>query len=130
MMIFEIYGPDGRCKFSTKYAECILANQLDNMANAGYKFKLDGKIISLKQAKTVSSTAEISPSDVINEPIIAVPEVATMVKKPAIKCIETGQIFSKQSEAARAYNIDPAQVSDSIKTGRKRSGYTFMKVIA
>ena len=42
-----------------------------------------------------------------------------------IEDIDTGEIFKTQSEAARRFNIDPAQVSDSIKTGRPRSGYTF-----
>lgn len=46
-----------------------------------------------------------------------------------IKCLEDGKVFKNQSAAARYYDIDPAQVSDSIKTGRKRSGYTFGKVI-
>ena len=42
-----------------------------------------------------------------------------------VRCIDTGEIFSKQSEAAKKYGIDPAAVSDSLKTGRKRAGYTF-----
>lgn len=42
-----------------------------------------------------------------------------------VRCIDTGEIFNKQSEAAKKYGIDPAAVSDSLKTGRKRAGYAF-----
>lgn len=46
-----------------------------------------------------------------------------------VRCIDTGEVFDTQSAAAKHFNIDPAQVSDSIKTGRPRSGYTFEKVV-
>lgn len=46
-----------------------------------------------------------------------------------VRCVDTGEVFDTQSAAAKHFKIDPAQVSDSIKTGRPRSGYTFEKVI-
>ena len=49
-------------------------------------------------------------------------------KKFVIRCKETGQTWEKQSWAAKQLGIDAAQVSDSIKTGKTRSGYTFEKI--
>lgn len=49
-------------------------------------------------------------------------------KNKLVQCIETGETWDKQSKAAKALGIDPAAVSDSLKTGRKRSGYTFQWV--
>ena len=49
-------------------------------------------------------------------------------KKFVIRCKETGQTWEKQSWAAKELGIDAAQVSDSIKTGKTRSGYTFEKI--
>lgn len=46
-----------------------------------------------------------------------------------VRCIDTGEVFDNQSAAAKHFKIDPAQVSDSIKTGRPRSGYRFEKVV-
>lgn len=49
-------------------------------------------------------------------------------KRFVIRCKETGQTWEKQSWAAKELGIDAAQVSDSIKTGKTRSGYTFEKI--
>lgn len=44
------------------------------------------------------------------------------------KCIETGQVFASQAEAARVCNTDPMNVSNSIKTGRTILGLTFERI--
>lgn len=49
--------------------------------------------------------------------------------RPKIRCIETGVIYDSQAQAARELGIDPTYVSDSIKTGKRRLGYSFEKVI-
>lgn len=56
------------------------------------------------------------------------PAKASTGKKFVIRCKETGQTWEKQSWAAKELGIDAAQVSDSIKTGKTRSGYTFEKI--
>ena len=101
-MKFEVIGPDGQCKMSTTYEEYVPYTYMPQMAKNGYKFRLDGKVISLS--------------------------TALGRKKTQIKCLETGEIFTTQSEAARTYEIDPALVSDSIKTGKTYRGYTFAKI--
>ena len=101
-MKFEVIGPDGQCKMSTTYEEYIPYSYLDQMNKVGYKFRLDGKFVSLAVIKNN--------------------------KKTRIQCVETGETFDTQAQAAKYFHIDPAQISDSIKTGKVRSGYTFVKI--
>ena len=106
-MLFTVIGPDGHPKMGTEYRECIYdIEQLESMAYAGFRFKLNDKLISLNNLK----------------------KELTSTNESIILCVETGDRFKKQSEAAKALGIDPAAVSDSLKTGRKRAGYTFTRV--
>lgn len=57
------------------------------------------------------------------------PEIKDPNLKPMIECIQTGKLYAKQSHAARDLGIDPAYVSDSIKTGKQHKGYSFRKVL-
>ena len=77
-------------------------------------------------------TEEVEPvmnetSKSLNSPK-STPAKASTGKKFVIRCKETGQTWEKQSWAAKQLGIDAAQVSDSIKTGKTRSGYTFEKI--
>lgn len=77
-------------------------------------------------------TEEVEPvmnetSKSLNSPK-STPAKASTGKKFVIRCKETGQTWDKQSWAAKELGIDAAQVSDSIKTGKTRSGYTFEKI--
>lgn len=115
-MLFTVIGPDGHPKMGTDYRECIYdIEQLESMTSAGCKFKWNDKVVSLTNLKKeLGSNSETVKSTVQNESFIV--------------CLETGDKFNKQSEAAKALGIDPAAVSDSLKTGRKRAGYTFTRV--
>lgn len=117
-MLFTVIGPDGNTKMGTDYRECIYdVDQLESMSSAGCKFKWNDKMISLVNLKKeLSNSNEIISS---SKPLIG---------KTVIVCLETNQQFEKQAEAAKALGIDPAAVSDSLKTGKKRAGYTFTRV--
>lgn len=52
-----------------------------------------------------------------------------VVNSRTVRCIETGEYFKTQALAAQKYGIDPAYVSDSVKTGKSYKGYTFEKVL-
>lgn len=107
-MKFEVIGPDGKCKMSTLYASCVPdKDTLKHMVGAGYSFRVNGKKIKLNDIDTAIKGCNI---------------------KYKIRCEDTGEVFDKQSEAAKHYNIDPAAVSDSLKTGKRRSGYIFTKI--
>lgn len=115
--MFTVIGPDGNPKMGTEYRECIYdIEQLESMASAGCKFKLNDKLISLSNLKKELGSASDS-----------IEQISTS-SRSIILCLETGDKFNKQSEAAKALGIDPAAVSDSLKTGRKRAGYTFTRV--
>lgn len=48
-MLFEIYSEKGGRLFYTSSEECLPSKeQINSMLNAGYKFKLDGKILAKK----------------------------------------------------------------------------------
>ena len=55
-------------------------------------------------------------------------EIKPEKKLTRILCVDTGKIYSKQSEAAKDLGIDPAAVSDSLKSGKRRAGYIFERV--
>lgn len=123
---------DNRPMMSTDYLSCIPFDQLDSMNSNGYYFKLDGKKVSIKVIKDLEK--QLPPEDRIEiqssvNTDAETKSTAVSVKAKGIRCKDTGEVFKNQAEAARHFNIDPAQVSDSIKTGRPRSGYTFEKVI-
>ena len=85
----------------------------------------DGKIDQIEGSANVPKAAE----DDTQAPIVVPSSVkGAAKKKTVIRCKETGQIWDKQSHAAKELGIDAAQVSDSIKTGKTRSGYTFERI--
>ena len=107
-MKFEVIGPDGVGKMSTRYVSCVPdSDTLKSMADAGYTFRLNNKRIKLSAIHT---------------------EIAKLPIMHGVFCIETEEVFDTQSQAAKHLGIDPAAVSDSIKTGKVRAGYTFKKI--
>ena len=136
MTLVIIRKSDNRRMFkSTSNVLPYDAQTLSVLDKSGYKFELDGKIVSLPALKAAFAnpvdvtTINTEKSDTPSTATIA-PVSATITSKSdkRVRCVETGEIYESQSAAAKALKIDPAQVSDSIKTGRKRSGYTFEKV--
>ena len=142
-MLFKVIGPDGQTKVGTDSVQCIYPEDvLLFMSRCGYKFELNGK---RSTAKAVSDyvkenmySSEIEENseeteDSANNDVVSViqeekkkPETSKKVGR--IRCVDTGKVYNKQSEAARDLGIDPAAVSDSLKTGRKRAGYLFERV--
>lgn len=153
-------------------------DRINEMAAAGYSFKLDGKWIKIgdniepplncesqpetKRFKDIQSVEELEEvckvamdkfeeenpelveraySNIAKKFLSSDnlpksgdtsedrPEVKDPNLKPMIECIQTGKLYAKQSHAARDLGIDPAYVSDSIKTGKQHKGYSFRKVL-
>lgn len=111
--MYEVYGPDKELKMVTNSAECLPKEHVDDMFAEGYVFKDGGKLMTKSQVKSAKNTAAI--------------DATALPGKPRILCVTTGKVYVNQSAAARDLGIDPAQVSDSIKTGKVRSGYLFTK---
>lgn len=153
-------------------------DRINEMAAAGYSFKLDGKWIKIgdniepplncesqpetKRFKDIQSVEELEEvckvaidkfeeenpelveraySNIAKKFLSSDnlpksgdtsedrPEVKDPNLKPMIECMQTGKLYAKQSHAARDLGIDPAYVSDSIKTGKQHKGYSFRKVL-
>lgn len=121
-MTIEIIRPIDNEVVCTFEDTCIDWDQLEVISNDGYLIKADGKKVSCNSLRELLSFNKHSNQVNNSEYSLVVPG------RFIIKCLETGETFNKQSEAAKHFKIDPAQVSDSIKTGKKRSGYTFCKV--
>lgn len=119
-IVFEVYKPNDMGGMITESPECIPYEDLDKMYQAGYRFKLNGRAVGKNDIKNkVNAVLHISTNVSSN---------SHKVSKCFILCVDNGVEYPTQSAAARDLGIDPAQVSDSIKTGRPRSGYTFKKV--
>ena len=181
-MKFEVVNRLGNTVMSTEFESCVYdLDDLTSMYQAGYRFKVDGKFVSLgrvlptvqassaKQSisnntmvtKTTDTVTKDADSVVLEQSEISNVETSNSTnlidesidnfvteqtdsiqnesqdtksvtsaskKKFIIRCKETGQTWDKQIQAAEELGITPAQVSNSIKTGKKRSGYTFERV--
>lgn len=115
-MNFEVIrSNDNAVVMHTDSSSCITTDEIDMLSSAGYKFRVDGKLVSKQVAKQYATSVSES------NPVVTEPVTGTKM----VHCVTTGETFKNQSLAAKKYNIDPAQVSDSIKTGRPRSGYVF-----
>lgn len=119
-IVFEVYKPNDMGGMITESPECIPYNDLDKMYQAGYRFKLNGRAVGKSDIKNKVNAVLHTSTNVSSN--------SHKVSKCFILCVDNGVEYPTQSAAARDLGIDPAQVSDSIKTGRPRSGYTFKKV--
>ena len=119
-VVFEVYKPNDMGGMITESPECIPYEDLDKMYQAGYRFKLNGRAVGKNEIKNKVDAVLHTGTNVSSN--------SHKVSKCFILCIDNGVEYPTQSAAARDLGIDPAQVSDSIKTGRPRSGYTFKKV--
>lgn len=128
-MKFEVYRPNGEPGgMVTYHPSCIPYSQIDSLARAGYRFRVDGKVVSKNNIRTA---VEASQTCNATNPKHAVSRTAVNSNRNnvQIRCITNGKVYNTQSAAAKDLGIDPAQVSDSIKTGRPRSGYRFERVL-
>lgn len=119
-IVFEVYKPSDMGGMITESPECIPYEELDKMYQAGYRFKLNGRAVGKNDIKNKVNAVLHTGTNVSSN--------SHKVSKCFILCVDNGVEYPTQSAAARDLGIDPAQVSDSIKTGRPRSGYTFKKV--
>ena len=142
-MLFKVIGPDGQTKLGTEFVQCIYPEDvLLSMSRCGYKFELNGKRATAKAvsdyvkenmySSEIEENSEEKEDSANNDVVIDTqekkPKPETSKKVGKIRCVNTGKVYNKQSEAARDLGIDPAAVSDSLKTGRKRAGYLFERV--
>ena len=150
-MLLEIFNKRFELIGSVDYESSSYDNEkMRLMAESGYSFRLNHVWVLIGKGNILEKLADIkdqlevikkfndqsleeilkdltSDSYEVGDAAQALPASDHTVEM--IECIETGKFYSKQSHAARDLGIDPSAVSDSIKTGRPRKGYTFRKVL-
>ena len=97
---------------------------LESMHEIGLKFYIDNKLASVASVDAIRNK-EVDTQNKMTSKSDKPISLFDIKSTRMVHCIETDQYFNKQSEAAKTLGIDPAAVSDSLKTHRKRSGFTF-----
>lgn len=125
-MLFEVVR-DNKVYMSTEEPSYIPYNDLDSMQKSGYKFKLDGRVISASQLKSRNSTpAKVTECKAVEPKVTSSTSTTTKRKVRRVYCKQTDTIYKNMSEAGRALGLDPAAVSYAIQVNRPTtSGYTF-----
>lgn len=123
-MKFEVR--DGTCTmFQTEDTGFIPdLEYLESMHEIGLKFYIDNKLTSVASVDAIRNKEVNTQNKRASKSDKAI-SLFDIKSTRMVHCIETDQYFNKQSEAAKTLGIDPAAVSDSLKTHRKRSGFTF-----
>lgn len=146
-MIFEVFSKDGRRMEHTEHIECVIDSyekgNLQSMNSIGWKFKLDGKVISLTklvEALDLKNKSKVNPSIVktIDKPNTSndsiksntVNETETNPKPKRkvrkIRCITNDTTYKNMSACAKDLDIDPATISYVMQKGTNEyKGYKF-----
>ena len=119
-MKFEVINPDGRVVYNTEHKQCIDISDIDVQSAAGYKFRLDGKVVSRNKLKEwlVSTEHDVPRPETQHTS-------ATTRSVKQIKCLNNGKIYKNMSEAGRDLGIDSALISYSLKVNRPTKGFSF-----
>lgn len=131
-MKFEVVKKiNNQVMMHTEQEQCVSFEHLDSQ-NTNYYFRVNGKKMDANGVRKALPEAykewckQNNQKPQKSSSATSTPTTPTSRK---VRCLDTGEIFDNQSLAAKHFAIDPAQVSDSIKTGRPRSGYTFERMV-
>ena len=121
-MKFEVINSNGHVVMNTDMIECVPAlDELNAMSNAGYRYKVDGKIVA--KSKVIEAVGGSKP---IASSVYSSSKSGTHVE--GVRCIETGVIYKNKVEAGKALGMSDSAVYDSIKLKKKVKGYSFEMV--
>lgn len=124
-MKFEVVNKDGQVVMWTEDAECVpTPDELDSMTSAGYRYKVDGKVVAKSNVMKAVGGDKPAASSISKEVKLSGTDTQLKLTK-GVRCIETGQIYRNRVEAGRAYGISDSSVGDSIRFKKKVKGYSF-----
>lgn len=125
-MKFEVVNKDGQVVMWTDSIDCIpTSDELDVIASSGYRYKIDGKVVSKSRVnEAVGGTT--STASVLSSTSSKV-DIQTK-SKTKIKCLETGKVYANKSEASRDTHVSDSSIYDSIKLKKSVKGLTFVTV--
>lgn len=115
---------NGECKCCDVHISCIDMDQIEAQASHGYKFKLNGKTVTVSQIRAflAENGASVPAKRTLSEPNQPNP---TTRKVRAIRCLNNKKVYRNMSEAAKDLGLDSAQISYSLKVSRPTKGYSF-----
>ena len=123
-MKFDVINKDGQVVMTTDSIECVpTPDELDAMSSAGYRYKVDGKIVA--KSKVLEAVGNKSTASVVSKQTSS-SGTATLTK--GVRCIETGAIYRNKVEAGKALGMSDSSVYDSIRLKKKVKGYSFEMV--
>lgn len=124
-MKFEVVNKDGQVVMWTEDAECVpTPDELDSMTSAGYRYKVDGKVVAKSNVMKAVGGDKPAASSISKEVKLSGTDTHPKLTK-GVRCIETGQVYRNRVEAGRAYGISDSSVGDSIRLKKKVKGYSF-----
>lgn len=124
-MKFEVVNKDGQVVMWTEDVECVpTPDELDSMTSAGYRYKVDGKVVAKSNVMRAVGGDKLAASFISKEVKPSGTDTQPKLTK-GVRCIETGQIYRNRVEAGKAYGISDSSVGDSIRFKKKVKGYSF-----
>lgn len=133
-MLFEVYNKEGQRMEYTQSIECIIDSyekgNLQSMNSIGWKFKLDGVIVSLtKLVNTLQLNARCRITGTTNKPVekpIASNDSKPKRKVRKIRCLNNDTTYNNMSACAKDLGFDPAAISYAMQKGTNEyKGYKF-----
>ena len=124
-MLFEVYNKEGQRMEHTQSIECVIDSyekgNLKSMNSIGWKFKLDGRIISLnKLVSTLNLNDKVTTSNVpaksFDNPNVSI-DTKPKRKVRKIKCLNNNTTYNNMSACAKDLGIDPAAISYVMQKG-------------
>lgn len=124
-MLFEVYNKEGQRMEHTQSIECVIDSyekgNLKSMNSIGWKFKLDGRIISLNKLVSTLNlndkvTTSNAPAKSFDNPNVSI-DTKPKRKVRKIKCLNNNTTYNNMSACAKDLGIDPAAISYVMQKG-------------
>lgn len=124
-MKFEVINSNGQVVMQTESIECVpTPDELDAISSAGYRYKVDGKIVAKSKVLEAVGGSKSTASSVSKDVKSSGTATQTKLTK-GVRCIETGTIYRNKVEAGKALGMSDSSVYDSIRLKKKVKGYSF-----
>jgi len=79
--------------------------------------------------KRINLFFALEDEELVNEILTKYPKRYVPISQPKrVRCVETGQVYSSQTAAARAVHVTTTAVSRAIRKGHRAGGYHFVRL--
>lgn len=116
----HMYG-DKRDKYPTSVYSTTTMGQKSN--------EEDAHTPNLSSPTIIESTTTEDTEVIVDDFNIDLSSVGFAINSRTIVCLNNGKVYKTQKDAGEDLNIDPANISYSITSGKAYKGYTFKKAL-